>query len=162
MGLGCVESKGGRLVCVGHRVIRAKPAGDHVWTSRLKTIYQAIEDAIRDWQPEAVAVEKVFFAKNADSALKLGQARGAALAAASMLDIPIFEYPATSVKQAVTSSGRADKDQVYQMIRLLLGASLRAAGELERHDASDALAIAICHTQQNIRLASRRPEGRTI
>src|SRR5690606_18682150 len=107
-------------------------------------------------------VERVFFAKNAESALKLGQARGAALAAAAMHDLAIFEYPATSVKQAITSSGRAEKEQVYQMVRLLLGESLKVAGELERHDSSDALAIAICHTQQrNFRLAQARPEGTT-
>ena len=162
MGLGCVEVRGGRLVCIGHRLVRAKNAGDDDWPSRLKTIYQSVSTAILEWRPTVASVERVFFARNAESALKLGQARGAALAAVAMHDLPIFEYPATSVKQAVTSSGRAEKEQVYQMVRLLLGESLRALGELERHDSSDALAIAICHTQQNIRLSPSRMEGKTI
>ncbi len=160
MGLGCVEIRGSKLICVGHKLIRAKNANDESWNSRLKTIYQSVTEAIHLWQPNAVAVEKVFFAKNADSALKLGQARGAALAAVAMHDIEIAEYPATSVKQAITSSGRAEKEQVYQMVRLLLGDSLKAAGDLERHDSSDALAIAICHTQQSKFPFVPSPRGR--
>lgn len=145
MGLGCVEARGSKLVCVGHAVIRIKETD---WCKRLGEIFMAVDAAIQEWQPQAVAAEEVFFAKNAQSALKLGQARGAALSAVALKNIPLFEYAATQVKQSVAASGRADKDQVYRMIKLLLGPSLAELKALERHDASDALAIAICHLQQ--------------
>jgi crossover junction endodeoxyribonuclease RuvC len=160
MGLGCVEVRGSKLICIGHKLVRAKSANDESWGSRLKIIYQSVYDAINLWQPNVASVEKVFFAKNADSALKLGQARGAALAAVAMQDLEIAEYPATTIKQAITSSGRAEKEQVFQMVKLLLGDSLKAAGELERHDSSDALAIAICHTQQRKFPFEASPRGR--
>lgn len=149
MGLACIESKGSALACVGHKTIRVLKESEGTWGSRLKVIFTSVTEAIQLWQPDAVSVEEVFFAKNAQSALKLGQARGAALAAAVILDLPVFEYSATLVKQTLTSSGRAEKEQVQHMVRLLLGASLNLQGAIERFDSSDALAIAICHAQQN-------------
>lgn len=146
MGLGCVESRGRELICIGHSVIHVK--GDS-FTDRLGVIFTAVSEAIALWQPTQVAAEEVFFAKNAQSALKLGQARGAAIAAVAVQKIPVSEYPATQIKQAVSGSGRADKDQVHRMIAILLGASLKALPALDRHDASDALAIAICHLQHS-------------
>lgn len=146
MGLACVEARGSKLICIGHTVAKIKSDD---WGSRLKQIHHATQDAVRVWQPSAVAIEEVFFAKNAQSALKLGQARGAALAAAAILELPIFEYPATKVKQCISGSGRADKDQVFRMVKLLLGESLAKLEQIERHDASDALALAICHVQQS-------------
>jgi len=153
MGLACVEYKNQSFRCIGHKVVRVMSESDGTWGSRLKTIFLSVQEAIEVWQPDAVAVEEVFFAKNAQSALKLGQARGAALAAIAVLDLPLFEYSATTVKQTLTSSGRAEKMQVQNMVRLLLGASLREHGEFSREDASDALAIAICHAQQNHKLS---------
>ncbi len=149
MGLACIESKGSALSCVGHKTIFVMKESDGSWGSRLKKIFTSVTEAIQLWQPDVVSVEEVFFAKNAQSALKLGQARGAALAAVAVLDLPIFEYSSTLVKQALTSSGRADKEQVQHMVRLLLGASLSAQGAIEKFDSSDALAIAICHAQQS-------------
>ena len=151
MGLGCVESRGKELVCVGHSVIHVKADS---FADRLGVIFLAVQEAIALWQPTQVAAEEVFFAKNAQSALKLGQARGAAIAAAAVQGLVIAEYPATQIKQAVSGSGRADKDQVHRMIAILLGSSLKALPALERHDASDALAIAICHLQ-NVRLSTK-------
>lgn len=148
MGLGCVETHGSRLLCIGHSVIKVSAGGEKDLATRMRTIYLAVEKHIEVWKPEAVAVEQVFFAKNAQSALKLGQARGAALAAASMANLPVFEYSATLVKQTVAGSGRAEKEQVEKMVRLLLGTSLEARGKVQRLDATDALAIAICHAQQ--------------
>src|SRR4051812_8191723 len=135
MGLGCVESQGSKLVCIGHAVIKVK--GDS-FTARLGSIFTAVEAALLEWKPDAISAEEVFFAKNAQSALKLGQARGAALAAVAIKNILFSKYPATTVKQSVAASGRADKDQVHRMIKMLLGASLSRLNPLERHDASDA------------------------
>lgn len=157
MGLACVESVGSTLRCRGHKVIRVLAESEGTWSSRLKTIFLSVQEAVEEWQPDAVAAEEVFFAKNAQSALKLGQARGAALAAVSVLDLPVYEYSATLVKQTLTSSGRADKTQVQHMVRLLLGASLKDFADFAREDASDALAIAICHAQQHHRNALLQP-----
>lgn len=153
MGLGCVETKGSAIQCIGQRTI-VIPAHADAWEKRLKDIFLAVQAAIAEWQPQAIAVEEVFFAKNAQSALKLGQARGAALTAAALSHLPVAEYSATLVKQTLTGSGRSDKSQVEAMVKVILGASLAKAGALARHDAADALAIAICHAQQS-RAAAR-------
>ncbi len=107
---------------------------------RLGHIFQGISDVCQRWQPDEVSIEKVFMANNADSALKLGQARGAAIVAAVQHNIPVFEYSARQVKQAVTGQGGADKKQVAQMVCRLL--SLQKTPQA---DAADALAIAISH-----------------
>ncbi len=144
LGLGCVEARGSSFRWIGHQVVRVFTT-DKSLQARLKMIHASVQEAMRLWQPQVVAVEEVFFAKNAQSALKLGQARGAALVAPATLGLPIFEYPATLVKQTITGSGRAEKEQVQHMVQAIL----RAAGPLEfsRADASDALAVAICHLQ---------------
>ena len=147
LGLGCVEASGSSLTWIGHRLLRVNPGGEQPLSSRLRTIHQGLLEALELWAPEAVAIEEVFFAKNAQSALKLGQARGASLVGAAILGLEIFEYPATVVKQTVTGSGRAEKQQVQRMVRAILGRSLPAALEFEREDVSDALAVAICHLQ---------------
>lgn len=151
MGIGCVEWRGNRLAAVGHALIGVKQA-DNSWADRLRTVYLAIESAISLWQPDAVAVESVFMHKNASSALKLGQARGAAIAAVAVREIPLFEYSPREVKQAVASSGGADKDQVEIMVRMLLAGSLEQSfggGVFHRADEADALAVAICHAQRS-------------
>ena len=107
---------------------------------RLKTIFEGISAVIREYQPVEVAVEQVFMHRNPDSALKLGQARGAAICAAVVAGLPVSEYAARAIKQAVVGSGAADKTQVQRMIALLL--NLPA---LPQSDAADALAVAICH-----------------
>jgi crossover junction endodeoxyribonuclease RuvC len=149
LGLACVEAKGNNLRCIGHAAVHVSADTEKNWSERLKNIFLAVQSKIELWQPEVVSVEEVFFAKNAQSALKLGQARGAAIAAAAVVNLPIHEYAPTLIKQSLTSSGRADKNQVESMVRLILGASLKQIGEPTRHDATDALAIAICHAQQN-------------
>ena len=107
---------------------------------RLKQIFAGISDIVEQYQPTEMAIEQVFMHKNADSALKLGQARGAAICAVQLFDIPVFEYAARQVKQAVVGKGSADKLQVQQMVKILLGIT----GELQI-DASDALGISLCH-----------------
>lgn len=111
-----------------------------VFTSRLADIYTGVQEVIAEFAPAEVAVEEVFFARNPQSALKLGQARGVAIAAAVGANLPVHEYAARLVKQAVVGSGRASKAQVQYMVRALL-----ALDAEPRPDAADALALAICH-----------------
>lgn len=111
---------------------------------KLGVIFQQLSLIIKEYQPEQVAIENVFMNKNADSALKLGQARGAAICAAVNQGLAVFEYSPREVKQAVVGSGGALKEQVQHMVKLLLS--------LEEHlqlDEADALAIALCHGHTN-------------
>ena len=107
---------------------------------RLKTIFEGVAGVIREYQPAEAAAEQVFMHRNPDSALKLGQARGAALCAVVMAGLPVSEYAPRAIKQAVVGSGAADKAQVQRMVALLLDLP-----ESPQADAADALAVAICH-----------------
>jgi crossover junction endodeoxyribonuclease RuvC len=142
-----VEANGSTFTWVGHRLLRVNPGGERSLSYRLKAIHEGLLEALSLWSPDCVAVEEVFFAKNAQSALKLGQARGASLVGAATLGLEIFEYPASTVKQTVTGSGGAEKSQVQRMVRAILARSLPAEHPFEREDVSDALAVAICHLQ---------------
>lgn len=155
LGLGCVEGKGNSLRWVGHRVAHVSKGCEDNLSKRIHNISLAVREAIETWRPQEVAIEEVFFAKNPKSALKLGQARGAALVPVAVSGLLIFEYSATIIKQTVTGSGRAEKEQVERMVRALLGGGGAGAASLEfqRADASDALAIAICHFQHGFRRA---------
>ncbi len=115
--------------------------------SRLSTIFKGVCELIRQFKPDECAIEEVFMARNASSALKLGQARGVAVVAAAHQGIPVSEYSARKVKQAVVGKGSADKKQVQHMVTQLL----KLEGTPQA-DAADALAIALCHanTQQNL------------
>ncbi|HRZ52344.1 MAG TPA: crossover junction endodeoxyribonuclease RuvC [Candidatus Contendobacter sp.] len=107
---------------------------------RLKTIFEGVAGVIREYQPAEAAAEQVFMHRNPDSALKLGQARGAALCAVVMAGLPVSEYAPRAIKQAVVGGGAADKSQVQRMVALLLNLP-----EPPPADAADALAVAICH-----------------
>ena len=107
---------------------------------RLGEIFTGLRAIIAETQPDQVAIEQVFVAKNAGSALKLGQARGAAITAAVTLQLPVYEYTPRAVKQAIVGTGAADKTQVQHMVKLLLNRQ-QAMGM----DESDALGIALCH-----------------
>ena len=107
---------------------------------RLGEIYRGVADLISVYKPHELAIESVFLARNPQSALKLGQARGVAIAAAVAAELPIYEYAARQVKQAVTGTGRANKEQVQHMVQVLLDLS-----GAPQADAADALAIAVCH-----------------
>lgn len=107
---------------------------------RLGTIYSGVRELIEQFNPSEVAIEEVFLAKNPSSALKLGQARGVAIAAAVASDLPVSEYAARRVKQTIVGSGRASKEQVAHMVRIIL----QLPGTPQA-DAADALAIALCH-----------------
>ncbi|KAF1713419.1 crossover junction endodeoxyribonuclease RuvC [Pseudoxanthomonas sangjuensis] len=107
---------------------------------RLKLLLQELTGVIETWRPQEVAIEKVFMARNPDSALKLGQARGAAIGAVVLRDLPVHEYAAREIKLAVVGKGGAEKEQVQHMVGLMLGLK----GKLQA-DAADALAVAITH-----------------
>ena len=108
---------------------------------RLLKVSEGLREVIGEHKPDAVSIESVFFAKNVKSAITLGQARGAALLSAAQFGLPVFEYAPTAIKLAVTGYGQADKVQVQKMVALLL----KSAESSKKADASDALAIAICH-----------------
>lgn len=121
---------------------------------RLKIIFDGVCEIIETYNPNEMAIEQVFMAKNASSALKLGQARGAAIVAGVSHNLPVGEYEARKVKQSVVGNGAADKLQVQHMVKTLLKLS-----QSPQEDAADALAVALCHanTQQHlIRLAHSR------
>jgi len=138
-GYGLVEATGSAMRAVGFGVISAPrdaPLGE-----RLSAIYSGLRRILAEHEPEQAAVEDVFHAKNARSALKLGQARGVALLAIEQAGLKVFEYPPATVKHSVAGNGRAAKEQVKKMVAFLLGMD---AAKLPT-DAADALAVAICH-----------------
>jgi crossover junction endodeoxyribonuclease RuvC len=108
---------------------------------RLLKVSEGLRDIIGVHKPDAVSIESIFFAKNVKSAITLGQARGAALLSAAQFGLPVFEYAPSAIKLAVTGYGQADKAQVQKMVKLLL----KSTEGFKKTDASDALAIAICH-----------------
>ena len=118
---------------------------------RLLKLYSELDRLICDLKPQCLVVEKVFFAKNAVSALKLGQVRGVVLLMAAFHDLELVEYSATEVKKNLTGHGRASKEQVAAMVQLLSGKRRFAT-----HDASDALALALCHAQHQFTLTRRQ------
>jgi crossover junction endodeoxyribonuclease RuvC len=139
-GYGLIRVQGNKFEHLDNGCIVAqttKPMKD-----RLTFISDKIDKIIEQHQPEVIALEKAFFAKNASSALKLGQCRGVIMVAAGRASLPLSEYSPSEIKQAVTGSGRAHKEQIQKMIRLRLGLP-----EDPQSDASDALAVAICHGQ---------------
>ena len=137
-GYGIIDTQGAgsetRVVGAGTIVTK----GEH--TARLRRIFSEMEELIRQHRPNEVSIERVFVHRNADSALKLGQARAAALCGTFEADIPVFEYAARYVKKAVVGRGNADKAQVQLMVKILLGLH-----EVPESDAADALALALCH-----------------
>lgn len=118
---------------------------------RLGDIFHAMQDVITEYQPDHVSVEQVFVANNASAALKLGQARGAAITAAVNAKLPVFEYTPRAVKQALVGTGAAGKEQVQHMVRILL--NLRQSMGL---DESDAIAVALCHAHSHAVLSKLR------
>ena len=139
-GYGIVEKNGSGIVHVDCGCCRVKKILD--FYLRLREIHAALEAVIEKYSPEAVVIERIFLAKNASSALKLGESRGVALLAAAQAGLPVYEYSTREVKQAVTGYGQATKDQIQKMVRQLLHLP-----EVASEDASDALAVAICHLQ---------------
>ena len=138
-GYGCVESDGRRHVLLACGAVAAPP-GD-TFPNRLARIHSELSALLASYRPDCVAIENLFHAANVRSALKLGHARGVAMLAAVEAGCDVVEYTPAEIKRAVVGYGRAEKQQVGQMVKLLLG--LKAAPS--PHDAADALAVAICH-----------------
>jgi len=146
-GYGCVETDGSR-----HRIITCgaiTSAASVSFPERLLAIHAGLSALLADCRPECVAIESLFFAINVRSALKLGHARGVAMLAAVEAGLPVVEYTPAEIKRAVVGYGRAEKHQVQEMVKLILGMAVVPSP----HDAADALAVAICHVH------SRLPDG---
>jgi crossover junction endodeoxyribonuclease RuvC len=152
-GYGVVEARGTRLVHVGHGVIRADAASP--LEVRLKSIFEELSAAVSLYRPQAVAVEGLFSFRNARSALVLGHARGVALLVAAQTGLPVFEYAPAKVKRSVGAGGADGKDAVARMVHTFLRVAVP-----ERADASDALAVAICHLNQSRAPVSPAPTRR--
>jgi len=138
-GYGCVETDGRRHHLVTCGAITARPADS--FPHRLARIHAELSALLESCRPDCVAIENLFHATNVRSALKLGHARGVAMLAAVEAGCPVIEYTPAEIKRAVVGYGRAEKHQVGQMVKLLLG----LAAAPSPHDAADALAVAICH-----------------
>ncbi len=136
-GYGLIEIHKGKLSHVDNGLIAPKQKS---FPGKLNELFEGLRAIINKYEPEEVAMEDVFMAKNAASALKLGQARGALITACTQACLPVTPYSPTSIKQAVAGVGRAEKHQIQYMVKLLL-----KLPELAQEDASDALAAAICH-----------------
>jgi len=138
-GYGCVQTDGSRHTLVACGAITTSASA--TFPEKLLVIHSRLATLLGECRPDAVAIENLFHAVNARSALKLGHARGVAMLAAVESGVQVFEYTPAEVKRAVVGYGRAEKPQVQQMIKLLLG----LADPPSPHDAADALAVAICH-----------------
>lgn len=155
-GYGVIRQQGNQLSYIASGCINAAgtPAKPYTLAEKLKVIHDGVQELIAQFQPDEFAIEQVFMARNPDSALKLGQARGAAIVAAACANLPVAEYAARLVKQAVVGTGAADKAQVQHMVVAMLKLSHRPQA-----DAADALAVALCHAHnrnQAILLASQK------
>ncbi len=146
-GFGVVEARGSRLVHVAHGRIAAPVDG--TFAARLAAIYRGIVAVLAEHRPAEVGIESIFAARSAQSALKLGHARGVALLAAELQGLPVVEYAPMQVKAAVVGYGKAEKPQVQAMVRVLLGLA-----DTPGADAADALAVAICHAQSRTAAAT--------
>lgn len=141
-GYGFIDQQGNRLIHLDNGTIFTR--SQDALAERLQLIYLGLCELIERFQPQAVAVEQVFLARNPASALKLGHARGVALLAGINAGLPVAEYSALQVKSAVVGYGRAGKNQVQQMTKTLLNLP-----EIAQEDAADALAVAICHAHSH-------------
>ena len=138
-GFGLITEKKDKLVFVDHgAIITSKNMTSQ---ERLRTIYVYLKGILKDYKPNVMALEKIFFGKNAKTAIAVGQARGIMLLAAAEMKVPVAQYSPLEVKLAVTGYGKADKKQVQEMVTRLLRLSFTPKPD----DAADALAIAICH-----------------
>lgn len=161
-GYGVVETEGGGYRLIHYGAIRT--AISLPFPRRLRRIHSELTRLVERFRPDTVAIEEVFYSLNAKSAIKLSHVRGVVMLAAAEADLPVSEYSPLAVKSAVVGVGRAEKEQVQQMVKVLLGLRERP----QPHDAADALAVAICHintatTRQKIAAQTRpqRPASRT-
>ena len=143
-GYGCVDTDGSRHRIVTCGAIRTPASGS--FPQKLQVIHQRLAELLAEHRPDCVAIEDLFHAVNARSALRLGHARGVAMLAAVEAGLTVAEYTPAQIKRAVVGYGRAEKPQVQQMVKLILGLSQPPSP----HDAADALAVAICHVHSMV------------
>lgn len=143
MGYGIIEVTGSDMQMKEMNVLKLSAKKDNY--IRLQLIHKKVEELIRKYKPDEFAIEAPFFGKNVQSMLKLGRAQGVAIAAAMSAGLPVTEYSPKKVKQSITGNGNADKEQVWKMLQRLL--SLKE--EPQYYDATDALAVAVCHHFQD-------------
>ena len=139
VGYGVVDKEGNRYKTVAYDAVTTK--AHTPLEERLEIVYNGIVELIKEYRPDAMSIEELFFNNNAKTALTVGQARGVIILAAVQNHVPIYEYTPLQVKQALTGYGRASKTQIQQMMKSMLGLS-----EIPKpDDVADALAIAVCH-----------------
>lgn len=139
-GYGVIEQTGSSIRTIEYGSIHANK--NQTFPQRLHTIHMKIMEVIANHQPDEMAIEEVFYSKNIKSAIRIGEGRGIVFLCAAQANIPITEYAATVIKKAVVGNGNAHKERVQEMVKIILGLP-----EIpEPRDASDALAIAICHS----------------
>ena len=139
VGIGVIEYKGNKFRPIEYNAITTDAS--MITSLRLRKIKEEINEYLEKYRPDAVAIEELFFNNNAKTAIAVAQARGVLVAEAAARAIPIYEYTPLQIKQAITGYGRAEKQQIQQMVKLLL--NLNAIPKPD--DAADALAVAICH-----------------
>ena len=142
MGYGLISVEGQQTKFVEMNVLHVPVRMDAY--QRLELIYFTVQELIQKFKPDEFAIEAPFFGKNVQSMLKLGRAQGVAIAAAMQSSIPVTEYAPRKIKQSITGNGSAGKEQVWKMLQQILG----IRKEILRFDASDALAVALCHHYQ--------------
>jgi len=155
-GYGVIEMHRGRTALIACGLVRNAPGKP--MPLRLKLIHESLALVIRKFRPDQVAVETAFYGKNAQSALKLGQARGVAILAAVTADLPLAEYSPREVKKAVVGNGNASKQQVQYMVRSFLSLGEAPAS----FDITDALAVAICHGHRGAQGAGRYTDWKSF
>jgi crossover junction endodeoxyribonuclease RuvC len=143
MGYGIIEVQGNDVTMIVMQALRLSSKKDNY--DRLQLIHAKVKELINQFKPHEFAIEAPFFGKNVQSMLKLGRAQGVAIAAAISAGVPVTEYSPKKVKQSVTGNGNADKEQVWKMLRQLLSLT----EEPQSYDATDALAVAVCHHFQS-------------
>ena len=149
-GFGVVQAQGSVLRPVEYGRIRNPATRSH--SECLRTLHEDLRALIERTQPDAVAIEGIFFCKNVRTAVTLGQARGAVIAVCALAGLPIFEYSPRKVKQALSGSGAGSKQQVSRMVQQIL-----TLEDTPQEDAGDALAIAICHLHHRSSVAALAP-----
>ncbi len=158
-GYGVIRQSGNQISYLGSGCINVlgslKGVAEPTLADKLLVIYNGVSELIQQFQPNEFAIEQVFMARNPDSALKLGQARGAAIVAAAAAKLPVAEYAARLVKQAVVGTGAADKVQVQHMVMAVLKLQHKPQA-----DAADALAVALCHAHTRTNKVTKLTRGR--
>lgn len=149
MGYGLIHLKGREMKLITLDVVKLQKYGDQ--SLRLQKIFETVTAIVNEHKPDELAIEAPFFGKNVQSMLKLGRAQGVAMAAGLNFNIPIFEYSPKKIKQSITGNGNASKEQVAAMLQQLL-----KIGSPDYFDATDALAVAVCHHFQSNGLSSAK------